>query len=1304
LQVLLQEHGATRLFEAIKLYQDAEKAKEAQEEEDKKDPMKMLEKRTMMSRAEMEAMGNLEDLQEISRNKEAVDVDDFLQATKPELSIAEQIKLQEEEDEALIRSVYGKTADGKIIKRIEDDITEEALEDLDKPGSSGLPLTTPEPVDVKPFDIKPSFTKDPPKRINDQRSLLSKFVVVKKKKVEVKTEPDDDPPPSPPPQATSSVTKPSNGLLGICAYGSGSNNLTTSNVKVVRSRLSLKSLADEMNACIVSFWDNYSREAEVNDEFRKDSGTTAASAYRSGTTTAGRPKSATVASFSSDLLYQKVEGQRLKKERQGLLTRAGNRLSSILKEEARLFDVRLDSVNPLDVKELHRKVRTTRATLLLETTKVEEELAKYSSTVDDLPDDVSSRAEILQRTEEHINAALGVLDRAHIAMAKLVGLQQEMEEPSSQLNTTTDVAEMKLAPIPLPKFTGNIWEWDTFWRSFDYNVHSKQVDEIYKFTYLLQCLEGEAKEAVKQFQVSDSTYAIVINHLHEKYGNVQAPVDQLLRKLETSRAKSDRLEDQLALCEQLSSITAQLELKGEHINNTFFQKQLLSKFSARVQRHVLRQKNKKESEGMWNTKMLLAEAKELITDELKIVGQIEQRHRNYPDKRPDRQGATFRKEQSRQTTRLSAPCFYCNKVGHLAKSCTEVTALNQRLQIMKAKKLCQNCGGKDHLAAQCHRGACQLCGTTGHHTSICAKLFPKETTQQAKPTKKMPARATLTRIDTVTESMRRSSLSQEDKRFLCDNNLQLSISPTSTRIHPQILLGCADLFSLLKNGLAPQYELPSGLQLIPSELGFLVTGRNTKNSEIKEDQATVNSADTETCDENLQSWEDFCTFEANGVDEFVGPTAQERQRADEAVWKMFEQTIEKRDDGYWVRFPWRKDADQLPDNKGLAVRRLQTLLGRLNAEPEVLRKYQDTLQDQLRQGIIEETKVIGLRPSIPLQIEGMRITLNTVTMPPTPELTSTFIGDGSQFALWRQRETPNFVCDSKEAAQRLNCSVNSNCLCEPAENTVNCVCNDLNITGIFETEVENRLPARRPWVTFAASEHDPTTITATMPSFLTAELLVHMRDKFDKTVVKRIDSVSKVENAMVQGCYNCPQGATASISCTTNGEETIATIRCEDQFFTVPCRRQGAPSTLVFSSTTARIRRTCKVTCGSTSTTFELAGILQWVRTIHGTASRLIKGESTLYDEWVFPDFFHIIDVMVSWYKTIILVVLGMVTALVLSYILFWTYGLRTLLAILHALLNIVIGVARLAAWISKGVLLTMLRACAQKRASKKLL
>lgn len=103
------EYGATRLFEAFKLYKEQARAEEAQEEEDKKDPMKMLEKRTMMSRAEMEAMGELEDLQETSRNKEGVDTINYLSATNPKLSVREWNKLQEEADEKLVRLEFFST-------------------------------------------------------------------------------------------------------------------------------------------------------------------------------------------------------------------------------------------------------------------------------------------------------------------------------------------------------------------------------------------------------------------------------------------------------------------------------------------------------------------------------------------------------------------------------------------------------------------------------------------------------------------------------------------------------------------------------------------------------------------------------------------------------------------------------------------------------------------------------------------------------------------------------------------------------------------------------------------------------------------------------------------------------------------------------------------------------------------------------------------------------------------------------------------------------------------------------------------
>ncbi|KAK6032383.1 zinc knuckle [Ostertagia ostertagi] len=217
---------------------------------------------------------------------------------------------------------------------------------------------------------------------------------------------------------------------------------------------------------------------------------------------------------------------------------------------------------------------------------------------------------------------------------------------------------------------------------------------------------------------------------------------------------------------------------------------------------------------------------------------------------------------------------HCNKPGHPPKSCPEVTTLSQRLQIIRTRKLCKNCGGENHLAMRCPRGACRACGVTGHHTSICTKLFSTETPrtpQQDRATKKIPARSpsqpTAAKMNAVTSDQglleaeemdtvlhvsnradvlilagqaQRSSLSLEDKRFLCDKDLQLSISATSTSISPQILLGCADMFTLLSNGLAPLYVLPSGLQLIPSRLGYLVAGRNHSFTEtIKEGGRTV---------------------------------------------------------------------------------------------------------------------------------------------------------------------------------------------------------------------------------------------------------------------------------------------------------------------------------------------------------------------------------------------------------------------------------------------------------------------------------
>ncbi|KAK6745198.1 hypothetical protein RB195_011736 [Necator americanus] len=300
--------------------------------------------------------------------------------------------------------------------------------------------------------------------------------------------------------------------------------------------------------------------------------------------------------------------------RQGLLTRTGDRLSTILKEEANLLDMQFDPsmMNDSDIRTLRRRIRRAKVVLETEANKLEIALENYGSAADNLDKETPSISQIISRVEANVDTAQGLLDQTQKAVTDLTRLQQDLEESRNNDTTTSlDVHEMKLTPIPIPKFNGQIWEWETFWRSFEHTVHSRNIDNLFKLNYLL--------DAQYVF-----VFELVFELLKEKYGNTQALVDQLLHKLTTTTARNERLEEQETLCEQLHSIVSQLHLKGEHIDNTFLQKQLLAKFSVDIQRHILRQKAYHEKDNTWNTMALLSTAKEYVKSELKITRQVEQ--------------------------------------------------------------------------------------------------------------------------------------------------------------------------------------------------------------------------------------------------------------------------------------------------------------------------------------------------------------------------------------------------------------------------------------------------------------------------------------------------------------------------------------------------------------------------------------------------------------------------------------------------------------------------------------------------------
>ncbi|KAK6764240.1 hypothetical protein RB195_024524 [Necator americanus] len=681
-----------------------------------------------------------------------------------------------------------------------------------------------------------------------------------------------------------------------------------------------------------------------------------------------------------------------------------------------------------EISALRKRIRTAKTTIGIEANKLETAMEKFSEAVDKLDNRTQSLPEIIERIETNTTAAQTPLDNANKALARLTRLREELEfdQEQSSLNRC-EVPEMKLAPIPIPKFSRKLWEWETFWKPFDHTVHSRNIDNLFKFNYLLDALEGDAEESVKHFEVSESTYQLVIEHLKEKYGDKQALVDQLLKNLQGARARTDSLEDQEALCEQLHSITSQLTLKGEHDDNVFLQK---------------------ENEGNWSTAALLSAAREHIKTELKINRRVEH---SLGGGKMEKTNAGKKKYFSKtEVVPRVAPCFYCNKSGHPAKDCDEVTSREQRVQIMRTQNLCHNCGGKDHWATKCPKGTCRICRQAGHHTSICKELFSSQKARQKPPLREVPQKqgtklqlpkAKTSKINTVASNDgSKGEMKASDAVFHVSNTTKVLILAGQARILNPTTKALETVYVILDTGADRSFissSLAERLQLKDVDSSRLSIGNFRRSQAFRKDlrhhgsphmgctyvhsnenryhYKTINKKQTESrgqavpvrkrysslhqpyCREDParypswlrrsfltpQGWtrssnnppiriesnplatgishiwtrrrrEQFCEFEKSGVKEFLDPITEQLKQTNAEVWKAFDETIEKKEDGYYVRLPWKKEASGLPDNKSITYRRLQANLSKLRKNPNLLQQYDDTIKSQLELGSSKE--------------------------------------------------------------------------------------------------------------------------------------------------------------------------------------------------------------------------------------------------------------------------------------------------------------------------------------------------------------
>ena len=155
-----------------------------------------------------------------------------------------------------------------------------------------------------------------------------------------------------------------------------------------------------------------------------------------------------------------------------------------------------------------------------------------------------------------------------------------------------------------------------------------------------------------------------------------------------------------------------------------------------------------------------------------------------------------------------------------------------------------------------------------------------------------------------------------------------------------------------------------GLYLLGSKLGWILSGRTSERAEENTAESTMLTlmhgkvVNTETSfltcqDKSLPkkpNLEDFWRLESIGIND--SPVDSD----DDIALKTFNETLQYQNGRYMVTWPWKEERPDLPDNKALALGRLQSLVKKMKKNPQLIQKYDEIIKDQLKRGVIEQVK------------------------------------------------------------------------------------------------------------------------------------------------------------------------------------------------------------------------------------------------------------------------------------------------------------------------------------------------------------
>jgi hypothetical protein len=118
--------------------------------------------------------------------------------------------------------------------------------------------------------------------------------------------------------------------------------------------------------------------------------------------------------------------------------------------------------------------------------------------------------------------------------------------PVSPVSVPTSLTLPRLPKLELPKFSGKVTEWSSFWDLYNTAIHSNtNVSKVNKFNYLFSLLEGNAARSIKGLTLTSANYDAAIEILQERFGKTQqitaAHMDQIMQIPACSEGRTGQL-------------------------------------------------------------------------------------------------------------------------------------------------------------------------------------------------------------------------------------------------------------------------------------------------------------------------------------------------------------------------------------------------------------------------------------------------------------------------------------------------------------------------------------------------------------------------------------------------------------------------------------------------------------------------------------------------------------------------------------------------------------------------------------------